>query len=130
MDPKLQTLALRVVPDALEPPPGKRDVYCDFFFISGPRMKYLPPRSKVTGLYLCQLRVTHQRESYWGKYWSLLLGIQGEQRTEGTSHPAFGSDAALCLGHLRDAQSLCCPSHLCITVMVPTHCPIGDGVME
>lgn len=45
--------------------------------------------------------------------------IQGEQRTEGTSHPAVRSDAALCLGHLRGARSLCCPSRSCVTVTIP-----------
>lgn len=70
------------------------------------------------------------KRKFLGQILGFPVGIQGEQRKEGTSHPAFRSDAALCLGHLCDAQSLCCPSHLYITVMMPTHCPVGDGTME
>lgn len=88
VDPKLQTLALRVVPDALEPPPGKWDVYHDFFFISGLWMKYLPPRSKVTG-FICVNSEWCIKEKVFGANIGISCGNSGWTKNRGHISSSF-----------------------------------------
>lgn len=51
------------------------------------------------------------------------VGIQGEQRTEGTSHPAFRSDAAVS-GTLRWCSVTVQVTHVLLS-RYPMHCPIA-----